>query len=97
MKDAARDEDKLLTAEVKKGVLTISIGLDQLCHACSIGRRYGLEEIEITDKKLFVEGIVRQLKSQDHDGSTVVHKMFDDAVTEMLENGELGVDELESE
>jgi hypothetical protein len=91
------NEDKTLTAEVKEGVLTISIGVDQLCHACSIGRLYGLGDIEITDKKLFVEGIVQQLKSQDHDGSTVVHKMFDNAATQMLENGELGVDELESD
>jgi hypothetical protein len=91
------NEDKTLTAEVKEGVLTISIGVDQLCHACSIGRLYGLGDIEITDKKLFLEGIVQQLESQDHDGSTVVHKMFDGAVSEMLENGELGVDELESD
>jgi hypothetical protein len=91
-----KNEDKPLTAEVKNKVLNISIGIDQLCHACSIGRRYGLGDIEITDKKLFVEGIVQQLKSQDHDGSTVVHAMLDNAVNEMLENGELGLDELET-
>ena len=91
MSDAAKDEDKPLAVEVKKGVLTISIGVHQLCHACAIGRRYGTGDIEITDNKLFVESIVQQLKSKDHDGSTAVHKMFDDAVTKMLENGDLGL------
>jgi hypothetical protein len=37
----------------------------------------------------------RQFENEDADGSTLVHVMLDSAVTAMLENGELGVEELE--
>ena len=88
-------KDKNLTVEVIDDVLSISIGTDILLHACEIGRMYGLGDIVITDEKVFIEGIVHQLESENEDGSTLIHKAFDEAVTEMLENGELGVDELE--
>lgn len=87
-------KDKNLTVEIIDDVLSISIGTGILCHACEIGRRYGLGDVEITDKKVFADGIVRQLESEDADGGTLVHRMFDSAVTAMLENGEHGVDEL---
>ena len=85
-------KDKNLTVEVIDDVLSISIGTEILCHACEVGRRYGIGDIEITDIKLFMENFVRQLESEDEDGSTLMHVMFDSAVTEMLENGEDGVD-----
>ena len=90
-------KDKNLTVEVREDVLSISIGTEILCHACETGRMYGLGDIEITDKKVFVDGLVRQLESENEDGTTLVHEMFDKAVTEMLENGELGVDGLDDE
>lgn len=77
--------------------MSISIGVDILCHACEIGRRYATSDIKITDKQLFVDSIIRQLESECTDGTTLIHAMLDKAVTEMLENGELGVDELEYE
>lgn len=86
-----------LTVEVKEGVLLISIGTEILCHSCEVGRRYGISDIKITDKKQFISSLVRQLESEDEDGSTLMHEMFDGAVTVMLENGELGVDLLEDE
>ena len=88
-------KNKNLTVEVKDEVLSISIGAEILFHACEIGRRYGIGDIKITNKKLFIENFARQLESEDADGSTLIHEMFDRAVTEMLENGELGVDLLE--
>ena len=84
-----------LTVEVKEDALLISIGTETLCHSCEVGRRYGLSDIKITDKKQFLASLTRQLEFQDEDGSTLMHEMFDSAVTAMLENGELGVDELE--
>ena len=88
-------KNKNLTAEVKEDVLSISVGIETLCHACQVGRRYGIGEIKITNVKLFIENFVRQLESEEADGSTLMHQMFDSAVTEMLENGEHGVDLLE--
>ena len=88
-------EDKNLIVEVKEDVLSISIGIEILCHACGVGRGYGRGDIKITNKKLFIENFARQLESEEADGSTLVHEMFDRAVTAMLENGEHGVDFLE--
>ena len=88
-------KDTNLTVEIKEDVLLISIGTEILSHSCEVGRRYGLGDIKITDKKQFLASLVRQLEFEDEDGSTLMHEMFDSAVTTMLENGELGVDELE--
>jgi hypothetical protein len=88
-------KDQQLKVAVENDVLSISIGIDTLCHACEVGRRYGTGDIKITDKTIFVEGLARQFENEDADGSTLVHVMLDSAVTAMLENGELGVDELE--
>ena len=90
-------ENTNLTVEVKEDVLLISIGTEILCHSCEVGRRYGIGDIKITDKNQFILSLVRQLESEDEDGSTLMHEMFDGAVTVMLENGELGVDLLEDE
>ena len=89
--------DKNLEVEVREDVLSIHIGVETLCHLCEVGRRYGLEDIEISNKELFVENFVRQLESEDADGSSLIHEMFDAAVTAMLENGEYGVDLLDDE
>ena len=88
-------KDTNLTVEIKEDVLLISIGTEMLCHSCEVGRMYGLGDIKITDKKQFIASLVRQLEFEDEDGSTLMHEMFDRAVTIMLENGALGVDEQE--
>ncbi len=85
-------ENQQLKVAVENGVLSISIGVDILCHASEVGRRYGLEGIKITDKKVFVEGVARQLITEEEDGTTPVHQMFDNAVSQMLEDGEEGID-----
>ena len=90
-------KDKNLIVEVNENVLSIEIGTDILCHACEIGRAYGNGDINITDKKIFIENIVRQLESEKEDGTTLIHEMLDKAVSEMLENGEHGVDIVEEE
>ena len=82
---------KNLTVEIKEGVFSVSIGTEMLCNACEVGRRYGLGDIEITDKPLFIENFVIQIESEDADGGTLIHEMIDRAVTKMLENGERGV------
>jgi len=83
---------KQLSISVEGDELQISIGIDTLCHACEVGRQYGLGAVKITDDKAFLKGIERELKHEDEDGSTPVHRLFDEAVTQMLENGEEGIE-----
>jgi hypothetical protein len=86
-------KDKNLTVTIADSVLIISIGVEVLQHAVEIGRACGSGDIKITNEAQFLDGFVRQLSSEKEDGSTLIHHAFDQAVTEMLENGELGVDE----
>lgn len=88
-------KDKQLTITLEDDQLKISIGVDLLQHACEIGRAYGLGNIKITDKKEFLNGLVRELEREDADGGTLLYRAFDSAVSEMLENGEPGVDHYE--
>lgn len=88
-------KEKLLTLVIEDGQLKISIGVDILQHACEIGRAYGNGDIEITDQNEFLKGFVLELEREDVDGGTLLHRAFDSAVSEMLENGERGVDLLD--
>ena len=88
---SAKHKDKPLTVEIDDNVLVISIGVNKLQHTVDIGRAYGNGDIEITNETEFLGGFVRQLLSEDKDGSTLIHSTFDAAVTEMLENDEPGV------
>ena len=81
-----------LKTEIKDGMLVISIGIDTLCHAVSIGRRYGIGEISITNKDLFTNELLRELNAESEDGSTLVHHMFDVAASRTIQAGAEGVE-----
>lgn len=85
-------KDQQLKVVVEDGVFSVSIGVDVLCHACEVGRSYGLEGIVITDKEVFVQSVARQLEFESEAGTTAVHELFDNAVSQMLEDGEEGID-----
>lgn len=88
-------KEKPLTLVIEDDQLKISIGVDVLQHACEIGRAYGNGDIQITDQDEFLSGLARELEREDEDGGTLLHRAFDSAVSEMLENGEHGVDLLD--
>jgi len=95
VKNRGEIKDKNLTVNIVGDELVVSIGLSVLLSAVETSRFYGDGEIRITNETQFLEGFVRYLSNEKEDGSTLIHYAFDDAVTEMLENGELGVDDLE--
>lgn len=83
---------KLLNTEIVDGQLVISIGTDTLLHALEIGRPHGFGDITITDRDLFLKELVRELNAESEDGSTLIHRVLDKAVSNTLENGALGVE-----
>lgn len=83
--------DKPLRVELNADQLIISVGKDTLLHALETGRSYGLGDITITDKELFLKEFVRELNSESEDGSTLIHEAFDQAVSNAIENGAEGV------
>lgn len=87
--------NKQLTIKIINDELTISIGTNLVQHACVVGRSIGMEDIKITNENQFLESLVNQLNREEEDGSTLIHEMLDKAVSQMLEDGELGVDLIE--
>lgn len=85
-------KNQQLIVFINNNELKISIGVDLLQHAVEVGRFYGGGDIKITNKQEFLEGFIRELKREDSNGSTLLHVAFDSAVSQMLENGERGVD-----
>lgn len=90
-------EDDYLKVGIKGDKLVISIGTEILLHAVEIGRGYGLGDVAIKDKELFLTELVSALKSEKEDGTTLIYEALDQAVTNMIENGAESVDWLESD
>lgn len=81
-----------LTIAAENDTITITIGIETLCHAVRIGRPYGQGGVKITDQEAFIQNLIYGMQSEQEDGTTPVHSMFDEAVTTMLENGEEGLE-----
>lgn len=47
----------------------------------------------ITDVDAFAKDLVSEMNSEDEQGTTLIHKMCDAAINELLENGGEGIEE----
>jgi len=86
-----------LKVEVIDNVLTISIGMDAL--ACAFEHsEYNWDSLkeaprnQITHHEKFIEDVKYELLEEDHDGTTLVHLMFDKAMENAVEQGTEGID-----
>jgi hypothetical protein len=85
---------------IEDGVLTIQIGVEALAHATKLNPEMteydetteDWVEPDITDVDVFAQEVLRALKDETDDGTTVVHRMLDDAVNDAIENGAEGID-----
>lgn len=50
-------------------------------------------EFKVTDRWEFAKELIRVLNGQDEQGCTPLHKVFDDAIIEAIENGAFGIAE----
>lgn len=82
-----------LSVSVADGVLSISIGVDVLAHAISVGRRYGSPfDLIVTDPDAFAKEVALELQSEEEDGTTRVHMLLDEVALSVAENGGEGID-----
>lgn len=81
-------KDQGLKINIKDEVLNISIGTDTLIWALNYAPCVGFK---ITNKSVFLKEFVRYLKSEQEDGSTGLHELFDKTASDMMENGEEGM------
>lgn len=83
----------------KSGAITISLGKLDLKRAA-----IGLPDFEqedpdtgeflipkVTDPAMFAKEVYRRLNDEEEDGTTIVHRMFDDAIKEAVEQGAEGI------
>lgn len=87
---------KPFEVRLSRGVLTISIGTDTLALASKYQSDWPLDKndkpIEITNTGGFAFEVMRELRAEDEDGTTLIHRMFDKASMRALENGSEYVD-----
>lgn len=84
------DTNEQLKIELSKdGKLIISIDTDLLCNAI-FGR---IEDFRIVNQHEFIKDLIQELESEEEDGTTLVHRMFDKAADSAIENGSENVEE----
>lgn len=83
------------TAIIEDGAIVIRVQISALQSimdggfACAAyDKRY-----RVTDPEGFAKEIARELNNEDEEGSTPVHKLFDDAINEALNQGAQHADE----
>jgi len=88
------NESQLLKIKIIDGLLTMSIGVDALKVSIESGRAdmFCDGEFFITDKDAFYHALISELKSEEEDGSTLLHLMLDAAALKAYGNGAQGCD-----
>lgn len=89
-----------LDVKIEREKIVISIGVGVLGHVIKFGptfQRFNekTEEFEapvVTNADAFAKEVLLQLLAEEEDGTTLVHKMFDKACEEALEQGGEGID-----
>lgn len=84
------DRDQQIKTEVANGRLVVSIGVDLLAHAVSVGDDWE-EEWKVVDPDAFVAAVGRELESEEEDGTTLLHRAFDSAAMSVVESGDESV------
>lgn len=81
---------------VKDGVLVIAVTTDALLHGITLGGGWPTNErgatVAIQDGALMVKDVVNELLREDEQGTTAVHRLFDEAAEAALDNGSEAVD-----
>ena len=83
-------KDKPLTVEIVDGVLNISLGIDILC----LATKSEIYDFKIVDNNGFSNDIINELLSEEEDGTTLVHRMLDEAANNAIENGSEYIEEI---
>lgn len=84
-------------ASIEGDQIVIRVPLDALPNASQVAwdDHYGLEEhdLHIVDVAVFADEFVRELNSEEEDGTTLVHLMLDKAAVNAAENGAAGLND----
>ena len=79
------NKDQLLKVEIKDNLLTISIGIETLVETCGQDYLDQFSEHQVTDYSVLAKEIKNELIDEEEDGTTLIHKAFDEAVENVIE------------
>jgi len=96
-----------LNVSIKKGVLTISVGVNTLAYAVAFadwanpcrdvgGRDEYVRDFAIIDPEQFAKDVASAMLHEREDGSTPLSDFFDKAAQDAVEDGSLGTDDAPS-
>lgn len=85
----------MLEAKISKKSISITIPISKLQQV--VEGAWALNALEvrqkITDANMFADALVGALNSEDEQGTNMIHKMFDGAINEALEQGAEGIED----
>lgn len=81
-----------LKVELENGVLTISIGVNIIRHATDHG--IAVHGLKIADKDRFIDELKHRLQYKEEDGTTPVHRMFDQCALAIAEDDDWVIEDL---
>lgn len=92
-------EEQSAQAVIENGMIVIRIPLDNLPMILEGGWLCNAYDTrwKITDGVVAAKEIVHALNHEDEEGSTPIHKLFDAAINEALEQGAQGIEEHEEQ
>lgn len=76
--------------EGKEIVVRIKISALKQCVEYATTQAFG-EAVKLTNKHKFAKEFVRQLNDEAEDGETILHRAFDEAIVQAIEQGAEGV------
>ena len=80
--------EKTLKVSINKGVLHVEVGINHLLRISQIWGDFREEEdVRIIDFQKFEKELQTVLTDEEEDGTTLVHRMFDTALTNLAESG----------
>lgn len=72
------------------GLLTISIGVSTLCYA--IQQADEIQDVKIVNEDAFIKDFLVEMDREDEEGSTKLHKLFDELANQAINDGAFGVE-----
>lgn len=88
-----RTSPDLASIEADQIVIRVPILAVPFAASVAFDEAYGEHGYSVTDAAEFARAIVGELRAEEEDGTTLVHRMLDKASTRALENGAEGIAE----
>lgn len=85
------DSQVPLRAAIINGVLKISIGIGTLAFAAEHDDNLGFTDLTVMNQAEFAKDVLRELNREAEDGSTLVTRVLDKAITNAIEDGSIAV------